>query len=271
MPKGEHNRKLSKQTWAEVIRAYLTPSPDGTWLGCDTLAKQYGVSQSAVYYHLRKAGIPTRGPKESHAHGKQCKPVTRLPSGPAPFCKCGCGQRVVWNRRKNNWNVYVAGHYRPKRDYHSRAWLKREYEMKHRTIPDIASEFDVASSTIRKAIDKAGIPRRSQGESLRLSGAVAGPNNPAWNGGVTPERQRLYKTPEWRALVRQAFARDHYRCQRCGGAKVKGRKLHSHHIRPWASYPEGRLDLDNLVTLCGRCHRWVHSRKNTEKLFLVED
>lgn len=270
MPKGEHNRKLSPETWQQVIGDYLTPLPDGTWRGCDSLASKYGVSQSPVYYHLRAAGVPTRSSKEAHAHGKRCKPITSGPPAdmPTPLCKCGCGQPVDWNKRKNGWNLYVGGHYRPKRPYHSREWLEREYVQKHRTIPDIASEFGVTHGTVTKAIDHAGIPCRSQGESLRLSGAVAGENNPAWNGGTTPERQRVWKTGEWKELMQQVYKRDHYTCQRCKKPKQKYRRLEAHHVKPWAGHPDLRLELRNLVTLCHRCRRWIHSNANTNRLFI---
>ncbi|PTD20049.1 HNH endonuclease [Sphingomonas fennica] len=41
-----------------------------------------------------------------------------------------------------------------------------------------------------------------------------------------------------------------------------------HHIGSWARYPGLRLDLANLSLLCRGCHKWVHSRGNTGRLFL---
>jgi len=31
--------------------------------------------------------------------------------GPAPLCKCGCGQPVTWYQARHRWHVYVTGHY----------------------------------------------------------------------------------------------------------------------------------------------------------------
>lgn len=90
-----------------------------------------------------------------------------------------------------------------------------------------------------------------------------------WKGGVTPIRQRLYKTQKWSALVASVLARDNYTCARCGTYRATAEpKLVTHHIRPFADHPELRFDPDNLVTLCEKCHRWVHSRANKRRDFL---
>jgi hypothetical protein len=96
-----------------------------------------------------------------------------------------------------------------------------------------------------------------------------GAKNPAWKGGVTPERQRLYKTAEWKAALAATFARDDYHCRRCGTAKTGGVVLHAHHIASFAEHQERRFDLDNLVTLCRTCHLWVHSKQNIANEFLA--
>ena len=55
------------------------------------------------------------------------------------------------------------------------------------------------------------------------------------------------RTPAWRSLSDQAKARDHYRCVLCGSPD----ELEVHH----KTYKRvGREDLDDLVTLCHRCH-----------------
>ena len=67
------------------------------------------------------------------------------------------------------------------------------------------------------------------------------------------------KTPqyeEWRTAV---FERDGYRCAICG--EVGGR-LNAHHIKPFAKYPDLRLDIDKGITLCEKCHREVHRRES---------
>ncbi len=97
---------------------------------------------------------------------------------------------------------------------------------------------------------------------------LCGENNPAWKGGVTPERQRLYATKEWNSINSKVFQRDNWVCQRCGGKHSYRNQLHAHHIKSWADYPDNRLELSNLITICKKCHHWIHSKKNTKKDFL---
>ncbi len=56
----------------------------------------------------------------------------------------------------------------------------------------------------------------------------------------------------WDELRRRCYARDNYRCQICG----EGGQVHAHHLSyERVGTPE---ELDDLQTLCGRCHAMVH-------------
>lgn len=138
-----------------------------------------------------------------------------------------------------------------------------------KTTEDIAKACGVNPTQVLRFLRKFGIEARSQAESLRLSGRSRGSNNPAWAGGTTPERQRLYNTREWKQLVQSVYERDGFRCVRCGHHQDHGEHaLHAHHIATWAEAPDRRADIDNLVTLCRGCHAWVHSRGNESGAFL---
>lgn len=85
------------------------------------------------------------------------------------------------------------------------------------------------------------------------SKAKVGLNAANWQGGKTDEATLIrtslsYK--EWRLAI---FQRDGFACVRCGDAT--GGNLQADHIKPFALYPELRLELDNGRTLCMSCHK----------------
>lgn len=73
-----------------------------------------------------------------------------------------------------------------------------------------------------------------------------------WQGGITSEQKRRRNALEYKLWRESVFKRDDYTCQFCG---VRGGDLQADHIKPFASYPELRLSLDNGRTLCVLCHR----------------
>lgn len=88
----------------------------------------------------------------------------------------------------------------------------------------------------------------------------------------------LLEYNDWRKYV---FNRDDCVCQRCG---ITGGNLHAHHIIPFSKIINGYnittvdkakecallFSVDNGVTLCEVCHRWMHSNKNINKEFTKE-
>lgn len=94
----------------------------------------------------------------------------------------------------------------------------------------------------------------------------------SWKGGITPERQAFYASSQWIRAATKVWQRDNYQCQKCGLSgsisinRGKG-KFHIHHISSFAN-KSTRTRLKNLVLLCSPCHRWVHSKKNTQGEFL---
>lgn len=94
---------------------------------------------------------------------------------------------------------------------------------------------------------------------------------PTWKGGVTPDRQAFYSSPEWKAVVPLVWARDNATCQRCGLHNSKGErfKFDIHHIISFECKDQ-RAELSNLVLLCEKCHYWAHSKDNTQRLFIKD-
>ena len=96
--------------------------------------------------------------------------------------------------------------------------------------------------------------------------AMSGPGSPFWKGGVTSAHQAFYSGAEWRSKCAEVWRRERGICQRCKERCAAGEV---HHIRPWAACPEHRLTGSNLALLCVGCHKWVHSKRNAARLFLL--
>ena len=93
-----------------------------------------------------------------------------------------------------------------------------------------------------------------------------GINHHGWKGGLTPERQAFYSSMEWIESVKKVWKRDNAICQKCGAkhnSKLRG-TFHIHHIVSFM-VREKRADVNNLILLCDKCHRWVHGKKNKNK------
>lgn len=68
------------------------------------------------------------------------------------------------------------------------------------------------------------------------------------------EGRRCGEYKRWRTAV---FERDNYTCQTCG---KRGVRLHAHHKRSYAYFPEERYSIANGITLCEACHKALHRR-----------
>lgn len=267
-PKGQS--KIFPHHRAEIIRQYTTRLPDGSWKGSSLIARDLGISDSAVQNVLNDAGIPIRSGKESHAYGKRCGPIKYTARLETPsLCVCGCGTPTKWDRGHRRWARFVPGHRYKDAPYKNEAWLREQYILLRRSAVEIAADFGVNQTTVIRHLEQFGIERRDAREAHK--GVQAGAKNPAWKGGTTPERQQLYKTDEWKALLRSIYARDSYTCQRCKHGTTGGRSMRSsvaHHIKSFSEYPDLRMEPSNLITLCRKCHLWVHSLENIAREFL---
>ena len=93
---------------------------------------------------------------------------------------------------------------------------------------------------------------------------LGGSNAPNWKGGQTLD----YGNRFWKEQRRLARVRDRHICRSCGTAlDPKSRKIHVHHIVPYDMFdsPEAANDLDNLETLCVKCHMAKHKELRKSK------
>ena len=91
----------------------------------------------------------------------------------------------------------------------------------------------------------------------KIGEALAGEKNTNWKGGISKENALIRRGIDFRLWREAVFARDNYTCQKSG---QRGGKLHSHHIKNFADYPELRFAIDNGITLSKDCHQEFHNR-----------
>ncbi|WP_425102759.1 HNH endonuclease [Burkholderia ambifaria] len=106
--------------------------------------------------------------------------------------------------------------------------------------------------------------KRTVEERAKISAAVRkvalrGPDCPAYRDGKSAERLGERFTDKYKQWRFDVMLRDRFTCQHCGDSR--GGNLHAHHIKPFATHPELRVDLGNGITLCEQCHKAVHAKR----------
>jgi len=86
-----------------------------------------------------------------------------------------------------------------------------------------------------------------------------GSNHWNWQGGKTNKNTAIRNSFEYKVWRKVVFLRDDFTCQNCGD---RGGVLHVDHIKPFASYPDLRLTIENGRTLCVDCHKQTETYLN---------
>ena len=93
-----------------------------------------------------------------------------------------------------------------------------------------------------------------------------GKNHHNWKGGISPLRNKIYSTFEYRQWRSDVFTRDDYACQECN---QEGGNLEAHHIISFNTLIRKHeitnvkqalrcselWNINNGLTLCKKCHR----------------
>ena len=83
------------------------------------------------------------------------------------------------------------------------------------------------------------------------------------------DRKRFYKSLAWQVTRKKVLERDNYECQHCklnGRVTINEHKPDKHkvldvdHIKSLEHYPHLAFDMDNLQTLCVKCHNAKEGR-----------
>jgi transposase len=170
--------------------------------------------------------------------------------------------------RARGWATVPSGEH----PYQQESWLREQYVERRRSASDIAAEFGITPGAVLFQLRRVGIQPRTTSEARAVKhwGAVGAANPmfgkrgaevPNWKGGVTPERQALYSSPEWARAALAVWKRDRATCRRCGITTQAGATMNIHHIVSFAVRAL-RAEVSNLALLCEHCHHFVHSRRN---------
>ena len=163
---------------------------------------------------------------------------------------------------------FVKGqHWRIHKAFRDRAYLLRQYVDLKRSCSEIACDFGVTEAAILFWLRKHDIKRRdvsgaravkhwgSFGERNPMHGKT-GILNPNWRGGLTPARQTIYASSQWKQAARAVRKRDKT-CRLCGS----GANTEIHHIEPFSCCPLLVMDVGNMILLCDDCHKKLRGKE----------
>lgn len=109
---------------------------------------------------------------------------------------------------------------------------------------------------------------RTPEDKKKISQAVrkivkSGPECPSFKDGKTVERRGIRFSAEYKRWRFDVFAKNYFTCQECGDKR--GHNLRAHHIKSFADFSDERLNVDNGITLCTKCHDLKHAAKNGKR------
>ena len=83
--------------------------------------------------------------------------------------------------------------------------------------------------------------------------------------------ERDYKSEVNPAFRKMVFKEDNFTCIYCGESKLDNNELslHCHHINPRKTHPHLECDLNNGITICKECHKFIHSKIGCRYVDLV--
>ena len=84
-----------------------------------------------------------------------------------------------------------------------------------------------------------------------------GENHPRWKGGsshLSSNHDHGHYILGYAAWKKEVLERDNYTCQHCQSNK----NLHCHHIESYQNHPDLRINTDNGIVLCNKCHKKLH-------------
>jgi 5-methylcytosine-specific restriction endonuclease McrA len=135
-----------------------------------------------------------------------------------------CLKCILIERNKSKKQRAIASKNAAKRNH--RVWNNPEYEqLRHKILKSIKPKF--------------------------------GDKNSNWNENLTEEdRKKNRETEEYKNWRLSVYKRDKYSCVICESTK----KINAHHICSYLVNKENRIQVENGITLCLKCHKAYHKK-----------
>jgi len=183
---------------------------------------------------------------------------------------------IPWNRGKKSW---VAGKKHPMWGKRASDETREKMSAAHKGRPNdghfkkgetswnkgkkmsLESREKLSQSSMGRAMSAETKQKISVGVN-KVKYKFSGENHYNWKGGVRPEYRKIRASTEFRNWRGAVFERDDWTCLKC---KIRGGKLHPHHIENFADYPKVRFDTENGATLCEKCHGEFHRKYGQTK------
>jgi len=181
------------------------------------------------------------------------------------LCKCGCGQKIMFNKYKlikyiNGHNSRINNNFLKRK----KSWnkdLTKKSDLRIKQLAENISKTTIkkgshkgknngmynkhhSKKSIKKMSIKAIGREYSEERNKKISLKIKGENNGMWVGGLAKLLYPRGFTYELKEYIRK---RDGHKCQLCGMPEIEnGRKLDVHHI----DYNKKNLSEVNLLSLC---------------------
>lgn len=183
---------------------------------------------------------------------KNSKTLRRPNNSPIKICQiCGKEYKIKQCRAENSRVCSKKCYYKIQKLSSSHMKWKHHSEDTKKRI-SIKKIWTIVSEETKRKLSKANLGKKMSVESKKkMSKASKWAGNSQRKGWVTLRNDRGKIRIELCWWSREIFKRDNWTCKFC---EKEWWLIHAHHIKKFIDYPELRLDINNWITLCKRCH-----------------
>jgi len=150
---------------------------------------------------------------------------------------------------------------------------KRKISESHKDIHPSKETRRKLSKSLKGRVVSEEKRQSMRGENNFYGQHYSGAKNPNWKGGIASLENLIRSNFNYRQWRDDIYVRDKFTCQICGDNR--GHNLNAHHIKSFtkiiqfyeittleeALSCEELWNINNGITLCGKCHYIIHKKK----------